>query len=707
MEEQRQQYDRHASDARRIADIIDNKLNELKQFGKTMSSKSWVKKLMQNTNVYDQEFDLMKMIEIRKDLDNDVNSIGILSFGMVIFPEKQWILSSIGNFQAEDFFSHVAVFDPNTQQAIQKSVMNNNDFKILQPTALKLWDSPKRVTPVLQSLEVVNRPRAVLILFIDSAYFSDYMHRFAGSEFKELSITTHQTSIYQQIQPSSGEQSASEKGYTLAMPSKTSEWQYAVTYTDSSGVWIHNLFSSLLAILISIAVGTCSAFMLTRITYRPLHALLNKLSDRVRYDDVRPGAGTGSEYNYIENSIDRLLLENQELQQSMLAFESAARSNMFLRLLKGYFPEDPQINGLAKFGIRYTENMSYCTMLISLHAIHEMTDIGKIRKIEMITMLVVEKVLQHYQLDHELFEISNADKALIVSSEHPFGADGLIERIASEIAAEIAQNSGFHLDVLHGPVEQGLVGISKSYYAAHEQLQYLLFSRGHIRTLQEEVVPNEVDYYYPTDWEVQLINNLKVGNLDTSMQILQEINSENERRQLSDSSTVRLVSLLMETMLRVLHEVNLDTGIYARQFASMLSAGSILAMWSYVYEVGTLICERNRYSNTSSTMEVGSKLLQYVNENYTSADVSLKKLAEMYQMSTSNVSKIFKEVSGINFYDYLCRLRMEMAKELLREKKCAMDAIALRVGYENVYSFKRAFTRYEGIKPDEYMQMAI
>ncbi len=707
MEEQQQQYDRHASDARRIADIIDNKLNELKQFGKTLSSKSWVKKLMQNTNVYDQEFDLLKMIEIRKDFDNDVNSIGILSFGMIIFPEKAWVLSSIGTFEADDFFSHVAVLDSNVQQSMQQALKNSNDFSLLPPTDLKLWETKKRVIPVLQSLEVVDRPRAVLVLFIDNAYFSDYMHRFAGSEFKDLSITSPQATIYQQQQPVQEDHSSGGKAYTISQHSKSSTWKYAITYTDNSGVWIHNLFSSLLAILISIAVGTCSAFALTRFTYRPLQALLTKLSEAVRYDDVKHGTGSGSEYNYIEKSIDRLLHENQELQQQMSAFESAARSNMFLHLLKGYFPEDSQVNGLAKFGIHYTEEMSYCTMLISLHTVHNVTELAMIRKIEMITMLIVEKAMNQAQLDYELFEIANADKALIVSSRLPFGTDGMIERVASEIAAEIAQNSGYHLDILHGPVQQGLVGISKSYYAALEQLQYLLFSRGHIRTMPEEAVPHEVDYYYPTDWEVQLINNLKVGNLDTSMHILQEISSENARRQLSEGSTVRLVSLLMETMLRVLHEVNLDTNIYAKQFMSMVSAGHTAAMWSYVYEVGTLICERNRYSNTSSTMEVGSKLLQYVNDNYTSADVSLKKLAEMYNMSSSNVSKIFKEVSGINFYDYLCRLRMEMAKELLRERKCGIDAIALRVGYENVYSFKRAFTRYEGIKPDEYMQMAI
>nr|WP_245850827.1 helix-turn-helix domain-containing protein [Paenibacillus herberti] len=45
-----------------------------------------------------------------------------------------------------------------------------------------------------------------------------------------------------------------------------------------------------------------------------------------------------------------------------------------------------------------------------------------------------------------------------------------------------------------------------------------------------------------------------------------------------------------------------------------------------------------------------------------------------------------------------------MAKELLREKT-GIEIVAHRIGYENVYSFKRAFVRYEGIKPDEYVQV--
>lgn len=707
MEEKQQLYEKHALDAKRIADIVDNKLNELKNLGKVLSSEPWVNKLMQNTNVYDEEFDLLKMLEIRKNLENDVSSLNILSFGTIIFPEKQQVLSSLGTYPESDFFSSIAVFDADTRQMIESSLQEQQYFKIMPPVTMKLWGASKRVIPVLQSLEVVNHPRAVLVLFIDSAYFSEYIGRFGSIESKDIIISAHGSTLYKQTRNAAEGLLDDRRSYELVLPSQASDLQYRISYFDSSVIGINNLFGSLLAIMISIAVGMCSAFLLAKVSYRPLGTLLNKLSGSVRYEDAKQSFIFGSEYNYIENSFDRLLHENRKLQQSMQDYESAAKANLFHRLLKGYFTDDQDMNGLKKFGIRYTEDMHYGTMLVSFHVIRDFSDFEKIRKIEMMTIVIVERVMSRYRLDYELFEVTNADKALIMSSENTFGNDGMLERIASEIAREIEQTCGFQPYVLHGTVEKGLVGISKSYYAANEGLQYTLFSREHLQGLQEESIQVGVDYYYPTDWEVQLINNLKIGNLDMSMQILHEISAENRKRQLPDVCTVKLVSLLMETMLRVLHELNLDTGIYAKQFTSRAMAANVEEMWSYVFEVGTVICERNRYSNTSSTIAVGGQLLLYVNQNYTCADISLKHLAEMFQMSVSNISKIFKEVTGINFYDYLCRLRMEMAKELLREKTCAMDEIARRVGYQNLYSFKRAFIRYEGIKPDEYVGLAI
>ena len=705
-EEQRQQFQKHAADAKRIADSVDNKLNELKNLGKEIGGKTWVIKMMQNTNVYDQEFDLLRMLEIRNDLSQDINSLGVLSFGMVVFPEKGRILSSWGTYSTDDFFSSVAVFDPLTRQALEHSLLSPDYFRILQPAEVKLWGTGKSVIPVIQSLEVVNHPRAVLILFIDSAYFLNYVQRFGGTEFKDLVISSENSVIHQQTQQQDRAEGLGEKMYTISMPSQVSKWKYEVSYLDPGWLWFRHLLGPLLIFVLLLAFGMACAFLLAKVTYRPLRALLNKLSGMLQDEEARTGTVSGSEYSYIEKSFDRLLHENQKLQQSMQDYESAARSNMLLRLLKGYFPDEQHLNRLCKFGIPYTDDMYYCTMLISFHALPDLSDMDRLRRMEMVTMLVVEELMKRHQLHYELFEVTSADNALILSSGKGLGEDGAMERIAAELSAAIEKACGFQPNVLYGTVEQGIVGISKSYYAAHEKMQYILFSQGQLAQLPEDTIQNGVDYYYPTDWEVQLINNLKVGNLDTSMQILHEIHMENGKRHLSEGSTIKLISLLMETLLRVLKELNLDTGIYAKQFDNRVTAADPDDMWSYVFEVGTLICERKQYSNSSSTMEVGSRLLKYVNENYTSTDISLKQMAEMFQISVSGVSKIFKEVTGINFYDYLCRLRMEMAKGLLRENVRKIDDIALQVGYENVYSFKRAFARYEGIKPDEYMKLA-
>ena len=47
---------------------------------------------------------------------------------------------------------------------------------------------------------------------------------------------------------------------------------------------------------------------------------------------------------------------------------------------------------------------------------------------------------------------------------------------------------------------------------------------------------------------------------------------------------------------------------------------------------------------------------------------------------------------------------MEKAKEYLRVSEAPIAEVSRQVGYENELSFKRAFIRYEGIRPREYRQ---
>ncbi|WKL03578.1 helix-turn-helix transcriptional regulator [Paenibacillus amylolyticus] len=70
-------------------------------------------------------------------------------------------------------------------------------------------------------------------------------------------------------------------------------------------------------------------------------------------------------------------------------------------------------------------------------------------------------------------------------------------------------------------------------------------------------------------------------------------------------------------------------------------------------------------------------------------------------MTPYALSKAFKQVSGINFIDYLTRVRMDAAKQLLRETTMKINDVAAAVGYQHSY-FNRIFKKQEGVTPSQY-----
>ena len=99
-------------------------------------------------------------------------------------------------------------------------------------------------------------------------------------------------------------------------------------------------------------------------------------------------------------------------------------------------------------------------------------------------------------------------------------------------------------------------------------------------------------------------------------------------------------------------------------------------------------------------VEVIEKVKKYIQENY-SSDITLDMVAEHIAFSKYYLSKLFKEVEGINYKDYLIKVRMERAKELLKNGE-KIKVVSQEVGYSNRNYFSRAFKKYTGISPGKY-----
>lgn len=101
--------------------------------------------------------------------------------------------------------------------------------------------------------------------------------------------------------------------------------------------------------------------------------------------------------------------------------------------------------------------------------------------------------------------------------------------------------------------------------------------------------------------------------------------------------------------------------------------------------------------------KTGRELAQYIRENFCDPNLSLKELGGRWNLSVPTVSRLCKEALGVSFVDYLTGLRLEKAKELLKEKSLTPAEIAQAVGYGSEYSFRRAFQRSENCRLQDWV----
>ena len=94
------------------------------------------------------------------------------------------------------------------------------------------------------------------------------------------------------------------------------------------------------------------------------------------------------------------------------------------------------------------------------------------------------------------------------------------------------------------------------------------------------------------------------------------------------------------------------------------------------------------------------KALSFLHRNYGDS-VDVEQLAALVNMSPSAFHRCFKEVTASSPIQYLKKIRLNKAKELLQQQKLKVKEVAIEVGYESAAQFSREFKRYFNQSPGE------
>lgn len=97
-----------------------------------------------------------------------------------------------------------------------------------------------------------------------------------------------------------------------------------------------------------------------------------------------------------------------------------------------------------------------------------------------------------------------------------------------------------------------------------------------------------------------------------------------------------------------------------------------------------------------------AQIHELIETSFCDPNFSVSVLADHYQVSIAYMSYLLKKNLGINFSKYLWELRLNKAKELLRDTEMSIDEVCIQIGYLNTSSFRRKFKQETEMTPSQY-----
>lgn len=273
------------------------------------------------------------------------------------------------------------------------------------------------------------------------------------------------------------------------------------------------------------------------------------------------------------------------------------------------------------------------------------------------------------------------------------------------ILKKLGQEYSLTVTVGEGGAAYRYEELHPSYVMAEGALEYKMF-RGKGKWILYNEVPTE-DREDARSLEARLdslftaMTNYEIVKIHDEIEAIQLLASH-----IGSKFTVRnlgmYIILKLDAHLHTMHEdlfrmlgielKNLDVLL---QFETMDDIFSWLRM--KVFEISERLNFRKPSKNGRLVEEIIEALRERLHEN-----ITLRDIANRFSFSPNYLGVLFKEETGYNFSDYVIKLRMERARDLLVSTKLKIYEVAYQTGYQYLPYFSRQFKEMYGMTPLEY-----
>lgn len=338
-----------------------------------------------------------------------------------------------------------------------------------------------------------------------------------------------------------------------------------------------------------------------------------------------------------------------------------------------------QISGISKLEGKFNEDDEQLITFAAYNIIQELIEAtGKGMAVFNFQNLTVGYLLR---LPEEMSEEEERQTTIKQSAE----MIKTLERLLKMDVTMVISQPATQLNTIHTVYEQSEQALR--FRSVHET--------GQVLYLEDLIVQGKEVAFYPFDLEKELLQALRIGNIEQSSSLFKQFIAT--CMQNADIETVlhqgmlQLLGSVLQLVYQTGHSPQTVFGL-SNLYEELLEHNDLKQMCEYFEKlVMKPFIEHIVESQNVKLVQMTEDVKGTIHSKYMT-DLSLEMCADEHHIDPFRLSRAFKEVTGVNFIDYVTDYRIKKSKELLKNTNFRINEIAEMVGYQSSY-FNRIFKK--------------
>lgn len=283
--------------------------------------------------------------------------------------------------------------------------------------------------------------------------------------------------------------------------------------------------------------------------------------------------------------------------------------------------------------------------------------------------------------------------------------ENLLDRIYKEINDAMEKSCGITISMAVSGIGHSVRDIPFLYSEALDVHSYLyLWGEHRLITIEDIKEQGQEKFEYPHETEKKLLGSLFAGKYDETVETYNEF-VEEIRLYTVEEIKVSFM-LLAYAIKKDSHKSIAETSSILLEFdkfyKKLQSAGTIDEVHHLFLHLFDEIVDKLKIYSKEKHEQLIYEIKAFVKQNFGNTNLSMNQVSDHVDMSAAYLGRLFKQITGISFTEYLTKFRLDTASELLKNTDMTVNDISNEVGFTNSSYFYIIFKKYMECTPNQY-----